>query len=303
MRLQTLWGALLLWGVAQAAFADMHRCYQPDGSVRFADEPCPVAEMAPTVPAPVASGPQAASARAAPPASAPSPTVVRHPVDQRLVSIPPTVAAAPAVAPQEGDLPRPTKRQRDVLAITAQLERCRLDVPGFEEKSEDIYTAWKHRHADDLARYRHLLSAKLRAGRHGEATLPLTQCTDDWLRSIEPLTHMPDPRFSTVERTWQVFIGALMTGDRTALVDCLAGPLRARWQDHAARLADDDLRRIGASVRALKVQWGDDYEKEGLVADTADREVGIAFSNINEEWKITQLGTATVAGPLPPPHD
>jgi hypothetical protein len=231
-------------------------------------------------------------------APASAPVAARPP--ERLVSIPPTVGAAPAMPMPEGEPTRPTKRQRDVLAISAQLERCRLDVAGFEDKSAAIYAAWKQRHADVLTRYRRLLSAKVRAGRHGDASLPLSACTDDWLRSIEPLTHAPDPRFSTVERTWQLFIGALMTGDRATVVDCLAGPVRTRWQDRVAQLPDEDLRRMAASVRALKVQWGDDYEKEGWVEDTSEHEAGIAFRSINEEWKITALGTATMAAPTAP---
>jgi len=120
-------------------------------------------------------------------------------------------------------------------------------------------------------------------------------CTDDWLRAIEPLTRAPDPRFSTVEKTWQVFMGALMTGDRAAALKCLGGKAEARWRQRTETMSDDDLRRVGASIRALKVQWGDDYEKEGLVADTGNRIIGIAFRNINEEWKITELGGAPAA--------
>lgn len=302
MKVHALLGGLLLVASTQAALADMHRCYQADGSIRFADQPCPVTEMTPAASAAVASTPQAAAAPTMKAASASAPAApVRVAPPQRLVSIPPTVNTAPATVSSlaEGEAPRPNKRQRDVLAISAQLERCRMDQPGFAEQSEAIYDAWLHRHAEVLTRYAGLLAAKLRAGRHGEATLPLAQCTTAWLQGIEPLTHLPDPRFSTVERTWQLFIGALMTGDRATLVDCLAGPVRARWQQSAAHLADDDLRRIGASVRALKVEWGDDYEKEGLVADTSEHAYGIGFRNINEEWKITQLGATTMAAPLP----
>ena len=46
------------------------------------------------------------------------------------------------------------------------------------------------------------------------------------------------------------------------------------------------------------MQWGDDYEKEGLVADNDNRAVGIAFRNVNEEWKITDWGGAAPALPL-----
>jgi hypothetical protein len=150
-----------------------------------------------------------------------------------------------------------------------------------------------------IAEYDKLLAAKVRAGRRGEMTLPLAQCNDDWLRAIEPLTRTPDPRFQTVEKTWPVFMGALMTGDRATALHCLGGKAQARWKQRVETMSDDDLRSIAATIRAMKVQWGDDYEKEGLVADTGNRVVGIAFRNVNEEWKITGLGGApAVATPL-----
>lgn len=290
-------GALVLLAVTQVAEAEMYRCHQPDGAITFRQEPCPLAEMsAPeaTVRVPAARVPVAA--QAAPPAAAPAPAP--KPVD-RPVSVPSTVnPVAPGASPAAIDddvYVKPTKRKRDVLEISAQFERCRADAPGFAETSAAVYAAWTRRHAAVLAEYDKQLAAKVRASRRGETTLPLRLCTDDWLRAIEPLTRVPDPRFSTVEKTWQVFMGALMTGDRAAALNCLGGKAEARWRQRTEAMSDDDLRRVGASIRALKVQWGDDYEKEGLVADTGNRVIGIAFRNINEEWKITELGGAPAA--------
>ena len=132
-------------------------------------------------------------------------------------------------------------------------------------------------------------------------TLPLQLCTDEWLQSIEPLSRTPDARFQSVEKTWQLFLGALMTGDRATLLNCLAAGAEARWKVRADKLNDEDLRRIAGNIRGLKVQWGDDYEKEGLVADNDEHVTGISFRNINEEWKITELGTAsTMSQPAVP---
>ena len=302
MRARVVVGALLLCGTAQGAWAEMYQCHQADGSIRFRQEPCPVAQMmAPepastptTAAAPVVQAPRwpasAAHAASVPPPSA---------APERLVYVPPTTGAVPSPTQRDEGGARLTKRTRDVLELAAQFERCRADLPGFADKSAAIYAAWTHRQAAVLSAYAAQLAAKVRAGRRGEATLPLALCTDGWLQAIEPLTHMPDARFNSVEKTWQVFMGALMTGDRDAAVNCLAGRAASRWKARVATLSDDDLRRVGASIRALKVEWGDDYEKEGLVADTENRAVGIAFRNINEEWKITELGgTTTVALPL-----
>jgi hypothetical protein len=289
-------GALVLLAVTQGAEAEMYRCHLPDGAISFRQEPCPLSEMnapEPTVRVPAVRMPVAAPA--APAAANPPPA--RQ--EERPVSVPstanPVAPGAASTAADDDVYVKPTKRKRDVLEISAQFERCRADAPGFAETSAAVYAAWTRRHAAVLAEYDKQLVAKVRASRRGETSLPVRLCTEDWLRAIEPLTRTPDARFSTVEKTWQVFMGALMTGDRETVLKCLGGKAEARWRQRTEAMSDDELRRVGASIRALKVQWGDDYEKEGLVADVENRVIGIAFRNINEEWKITDLGGAPTA--------
>jgi len=286
----TTLGAL---GVCNAQ-SELNRCQQPDGGVTFQQAPCPLAEIVLPAPPSPAPPPVAAPKPEAPPVAKPAPVAASPKPPERLVVTPaPVIIPAPlaGVDPsQEDGFIKPTKRKREILDITAQFERCRADAPGFAQQSAPVYAAWTRRHSAVLAEYHKLIAAKVRAGRRGEMTLPLQLCNDGWLREIEPLSRMPDPRFQTVEKTWQVFMGALMTGDRVALMNCLAGQAESRWKERAERLSDGDMRRIGASIRGLKVQWGDDYEKEGLVADTENRVAGIAFRNINEEWKITDMG-------------
>lgn len=289
------WGAGAVAGSASAQ-DEMYRCHRSDGGIVFQQMPCPLGELAPPetprTPVPQRAAPmpaaQPAPATAAAPAARPAPAVRPAPA---------AVAAAPASAATEETFVRPTKRKRDILELSAQFERCRADVPGFADKSAATYAAWTRRHGSVLAEYERELAAKVRAGRRGEATLPLRICTDDWLRGIEPLTRTPDTRFSSAEKTWQVFMGALMTGDRGTALGCLAGRAESRWKERVERLSDEDLRRIAASIRGLKVQWGDDYEKEGVVADVENRAVGVAFRNVNEEWKITDWG-APAAPPV-----
>jgi hypothetical protein len=301
-------------GIAVAQGTQPYRCQLPDGSISFQPTACALPQLVGDAPERPAT-PQARPSPATPdravaaPASAPPPmkaaAAAAPPASERSVSTPAPVsiparfAAAAQTSSADEPFVKPTRRKREILDLTAQFQRCRADVPGFAEKSAVLYDAWIHRHGTTLAEYDRLLAAKLRAGRRGEMTLPLRLCTDEWLRGMEPLARTPDARFQTVEKTWQVFLGALMTGDRAAVLNCLSGPALLRWQARSEQLNDDEMRRIAASVRALKVQWGDDYEKEGLVADVENHVVGIAFHNVNEEWKITELGGApTVA--LPP---
>ncbi len=289
---QALLGVLLLLGGREAA-AEMFRCQKADGSVVFQQAECPLTELA-SPDAPKAAVPAAPVAVPVPAPAPPRPAAPKaFAAPERPLAVPNPVAVAPASSQDEI---KPSKRKRDVLELSAQFERCRADAPGFAEKSQEVYAAWRLRHAAVISEFQKQLMAKVRAGRRGDASLPLSLCTEDWLRTIEPLSRMPDPRYQSVEKTWQLFMGALMTGDRVTALNCLAGRAQARWKERTEALSDDELRRLGASIRALKVQWGDDYEKEGLVADTDNRVIGIAFRNVNEEWKITEMGGTPAAG-------
>lgn len=253
--------ALMLALGAHEAAAETYRCQLGDRIVSYQQTPCAVPELPP--PPPVASRPAPAEA----------PAVVR--------------AAAPRAAPvRDADEPFAalTRRQREALDLTARLERCRVGNPEFTERSAEVYQAWRRRHARTLSDYRKLLVIKVRAASRVEAV----GCTDEWLREMEALARAPDPRFGTVEQTWELFVRALQAADRATLMSCVTGPVERALQERLERLSDADLRRMGVNIRSMKVEWGDDYDKEGLVLH-GERVDAVAFRSINEEWKIRAL--------------
>ena len=195
-------------------------------------------------------------------------------------------SAAPASVPHAPvDPQRPTKRARDIIDVTVALERCRENA-DFAQRSEAIYQAWRSRHAIALADYAPVLREKLREARR--APLPAT-CNEDWLAELEPLTHLPDDRFTTVDKTWKAFVAALKSADRATALRCLTGHAEARWKGRIDAFSDDDLRNIGAAQKQFRVQWGDDYMKEALAADADNHVTGVVFRNVNEEWRISDL--------------
>ena len=246
---------LLLLGGSAGVRAEMFKCLQADGRLSFQQLPC--TDGVPAGP------PLAETAKSAPSAAAHSSTELTSPI--------------------------PSKRMREVLDLTALLERCRADEPGFADRSAPLYQAWRVRHAFTLSTHKALLTAKVREYRRGAGGMPPQACSDEWLHALEPMARMPDPRFSSVEKTWTLFIDALKAADRATALNCLAGPAEARWRARVNALADDDLRRIGGAIRAFKVQWGDDYMKEALAAAADNKVSGIAFRSINEEWKISEF--------------
>jgi hypothetical protein len=257
MNMQLYGGGLalaLVLGGMNGARAEGFRCQLADRVVSYQQTPCAVPDLPPP-----------ARAQPAPP--------------QRTESV-----AAPSGGGADEPFALLTRRQREVLDLTARLERCRSDVPGFADRSAELYRAWRARHASTLSGHGRFLGMKVRAFARGDAA----GCSDEWLRELEPLARMPDPRFGTVEKTWALFVRALEAADRPAIMSCVTGPVARAMGERLQRLADADLRRMAANIRALKVQWGDDYDREGEVLH-GDRVDAIAFRNVNEEWKIREL--------------
>jgi hypothetical protein len=247
----------LALGATGAARAETFRCPLADRIASYQQTPCAVADLPP------------------PPSAAPKPAPAIAPLAPRMA--------------QDAPFATLTPRKREVLDLTARLERCRTEQPGFAAKTDDLYRAWRRRHASTLAEHSHLLATKVRVARFDVAA-----CSDDWLRELEPLAHEPDPRFSTVEKTWQVFVAALLAADRPAVMRCVTGPVARSMGERLGKLADADLRRMGATIRELKVLWGDDYDREALVVH-GDRVDGVVFRrNVNEEWKVREMKPAAL---------
>lgn len=238
--------AMLLLGDCMAG--EMFTCRQADGSVSYQQMPC--AEL---------------------------------PHDAASQQDPEPLEAAPAALPPPVGL---TRRKREVLDLTVNLQRCRTDIPGFAERAAPLYVAWQRRHAATLSEQGSVLSAKLREARR--VSISPQFCGDELLVKLDLLSRTPDPRLGSVEKTWGLFMQALKAADRDTARLCLTGKAEARWKQKVEALSDDELRRLGSAVRAFKVQWGDDYLKEALAAD--DRHVaGVVFENLNEEWRISDL--------------
>lgn len=200
--------------------------------------------------------------------------------------------ALPIAAPAGDDAPFSalTPGKREVLDLSARFERCRADEPVFADRTADLYRAWRRRHADTLSEYSRLLATKVRIAPRGSPA----SCNEDWIHELEPLTRAPDPRFSSVEKTWQVFVAALLAADRSAVMASVSGPVARTMGERLGKLADADLRRMAANIRELKLLWGDDYDREALVVH-GDRVDGVVFrKNVNEEWKLREMKPAAL---------
>lgn len=286
---------LLLGGVSQETAAQqMHTCRTPDGRVTFQQLPCddvpqavaPAAAplvAAPTKPAPVPA-PAAAPVGPAAPAAAAEP-VIPALLPMTVPRAGPTAAAK--LTPGSPELL--TRGKREVIEFAALLERCRADQPGFADRGAAQLQRWRQRHAATLNEFDKVLATRVKEARRGPSPLPLEFCTDDLLARAETMARPPDTRMDSAEKTWQLFLTALAKGDRATATRCLTGKAEARWKERVDRYSDAELRNMAATIRAFKVQWGDDYLKEALAAQYDNKLLPVTFEKFNDEWRISAM--------------
>ncbi|HET8746049.1 MAG TPA: hypothetical protein VFM98_10620, partial [Ramlibacter sp.] len=194
---------VLAAGATNAARAETFRCPLADRVASYQQTPCAVSDLPPP---------------------------------SRAGADPERPKAVPTAATPDDDAPFSalTPRRREVLDLTARFERCRSDEPGFAERTADLYLAWRKRHRETLNEYNHLLATKVRVAARGSPA----SCNEDWIHELEPLTRATDPRFSSVEKTWQVFVDALKAADRAAVMAAVSGPIARSMGERLDKLAD-----------------------------------------------------------------
>ena len=80
-------------------------------------------------------------------------------------------------------------------------------------------------------------------------------CNEDWIHELEPLTRPTDPRFRSVEKTWQVFVDALQGTYTSAIARYALAALPATIALFGGVLAAFPGRRPAAWIVALAVVW------------------------------------------------
>src|SRR6185503_10938235 len=62
-----------------------------------------------------------------------------------------------------------------------------------------------------------------------------------------------DPRYSSPEKTWAVFLAATKKADTAAMLDCLTPDLQGRFQGLFKQMAREELRAMGESLVAFAI--------------------------------------------------
>lgn len=100
----------------------------------------------------------------------------------------------------------------------------------------------------------------------------------------------PDPRLSSPEKTWQLFIDALGRGDLDTAYACFTPGMKAKMEPAFSRMAPPALKGMAESFEgfALSQAAGDGRFREAVVK-RGERIGLIYFLELEGEWKIDEM--------------
>ncbi len=100
---------------------------------------------------------------------------------------------------------------------------------------------------------------------------------------------VPDPRFSTPEKTWELYLASLRQGDRQTALLCLISRARDEFGPFIKEASKQELNRMGNAIKSLRItsRFGEFTE---AMAVTHEGHAGtITFENRDGEWKINEM--------------
>lgn len=113
----------------------------------------------------------------------------------------------------------------------------------------------------------------------------------EWLRNPPP----PDPRFSSPEKTWELYKQALLMGDLNLVESCLSPHFAENHISVLRVLGNEKMRKIAEAMRPIEKVRQDDKKGEYLIRKTEthggqakDITYSIYFVNILGNWKISR---------------
>jgi Domain of unknown function (DUF4124) len=211
------------------------------------------------------------------------------------IEIPLTEADAKAHESAPGARP-PDLANEAVYGAVFTKSICDASMPGFEQRTAAVYAAWRAARPEQVRQTETMINgnpqmtaelAKLREkaakGLSKEEVHQVEQqCGEEFVEQMERSSHPPDPRFSTPQRTWDLYMKALRSADRALAVSCLTGRYRSGMKKSFQELSDEGIKSMGDFVKGLS---GLTFERVGDEASIT-KEWGGADASDGKRWRV-----------------
>lgn len=184
---------------------------------------------------------------------------------------------------------------------------CRAGMPGFEQRIARLYATWRAVRPEQVqqAEARIATNAGMTAelaGLREKAAKGLSkeeidqferQCGEEVIEQIARSSRPPDSRFSTPQRTFDLYMQALRSADRALAVSCLTGRYRGEMKKSFEELSDEGMRSMANFVKGLSglrfERMADEAsitKASGSVDTSEGRRCCVDFQRVFGEWAI-----------------
>ena len=186
----------------------------------------------------------------------------------------------------------------NAVSTVAYKYECDKKIPGFKERTDKAYEAWLKYKIQEIEALDDnlLLTLKNKQSDHSKTTsnqelAQLRKNCDKIELSINSFIQPIDPRRSTPEGTWKLYLQGLREGDSDLAISCLTNSARDNWAKVFKELDSATLKQLSKKIKSfsmLKKEVSSDF-RTGIVTRHDGRVVQITFFKERDEWKISQL--------------
>jgi hypothetical protein len=167
---------------------------------------------------------------------------------------------------------------------------CMKNVSGFSSRAKEPYEKWRQQHTQEAMELEKQMSP-----------MPNTEVPDKQLEQLrtqcEQLLNyilddmLPaDARFATPGETWNVFVEALRSGDKSSIAECFSPDGRTTYVSAFEQMTSVQLADIGNSFTGIQLlKDGTETYQEAAVT-RSNGVAGIAlFVRTKRGWLLSQL--------------
>lgn len=195
------------------------------------------------------------------------------------------------------NMPFTTMEDFGIYQIIATYRFCSQSIPGFEAEIGSDYEKWRGDNAEDIGRIEAMSWVSEQLATLDErvaANESPSQFTKKCARLEEYLKErsMPiDPRLSSPEATWKLWVDALRNNDRGTALRCLTGTARRNWGAVLKSSDAVELREIADNVESMTLTEERSGPFQEGVVRLKSGTVNIATFLLTPrgEWKIRDM--------------
>lgn len=187
------------------------------------------------------------------------------------------------------DTGMPEGHVAEMAGTLAQYRRCSERIDGYEEKAEPLVEQWSEASDGMVARFERVLS--IGQPQLGVAREPgpdeFAKYCDQLLVRLAEYAKPRNAAFADPEKTFAVFIEALVNADREKALSTLTPTSRLRAV--IEKLPDESLQRMGRTTRLIRMtgEYGD--FRTGIAVRDSGVAAEVQFRSTPRGWLIEQM--------------